>query len=528
MAEGQTYSNKLTLDTDEAVGGLNQFNAALKQSAKEAGQLSSTLKQTSSGMGGLDKATKRASLGMAQNLNLVSELALGMGALDPRLRSVGVGLASAGNNAFAFAGFLGPVGVAVATLASALPFVIGAIDSFSTSTRTATQETDNFTDALGSALSRIQSVNRAEQLRQRVANNSGTVQEQEARLELATRTLEAVERGRRAHLDAIAEVGVSNNRELTRLNRMVNAERQRVEAAREGVQLARDQARFAADFAADIEVAEGEQAIADERRQARDERRRRNRRGSHRNPELEMAIAVAQKRLALEQRITDEQARRQQAAEDAESRITDLINREIEAEDRRAALLDRQLKSRQTAAHEAAKDEAADKRKEKAQEALSLKQDIFNRQLGMTMDITQAIASAALQANEDQSKSFKTLIDEWLKSYAVQQGWLALGAFAEGVFNLVTNPPAAATKFIAGAQHAAIAAAAGGVSAAIPNEASGAAASAGTGAAPGTGGGGGGGGNTTVLINTPVAESEAGRTTNRWLRSAEDRDGLRQ
>ena len=81
------------------------------------------------GLLGVTDAQKRQGLEMAGNINLVSELALGFGNLSPATRGLGLAFATAGNNAFALAGALGPMGVIIGTLIGVIPGVISLISN---------------------------------------------------------------------------------------------------------------------------------------------------------------------------------------------------------------------------------------------------------------------------------------------------------------------------------------------------------------------------------------------------------------
>ena len=142
--------------------------------------------------------------------------------------------------------------------------------------------------------------------------------------------------------------------------------------------------------------------------------------------------------------------------------------------------------------------------------------------------LIQSTLELAAEGQDNLGKSFVTMIDEWLKSFAIQEAYKGAAAFAEGIGNAVMNTGHAAAKFAEAAQHFALAAVAGGASAAIPNQGGGASAGGGAGAGAGpanTGrdSGGGGGGTTVVNINAPVAEEYLGRMTARSQRAAQNR-----
>jgi hypothetical protein len=140
--------------------------------------------------------------------------------------------------------------------------------------------------------------------------------------------------------------------------------------------------------------------------------------------------------------------------------------------------------------------------------------------------LIQNTLELAAEGQENLGKSFVTMIDEWLKQFAIQEAYKGAAAFAEGIGNAVMNTGHAAAKFAEAAQHFALAAVAGGASAAIPNQGGGGGASGGAGAGSASadqGGGGDGGGTVVVNVNAPVSEQYLGRMTARSQREAERR-----
>jgi hypothetical protein len=76
------------------------------------------------GLLNVDRAARLQGRQMAENINLVSELALGFGSLSPATQALGLSFATAGNNAFALANALGPIGVVAGTLFGVIPGLI--------------------------------------------------------------------------------------------------------------------------------------------------------------------------------------------------------------------------------------------------------------------------------------------------------------------------------------------------------------------------------------------------------------------
>lgn len=122
-----------------AAAAAEQHAAALKQESAATGA-------SAGGMKAAGDATRAKSRATAENINLVSELALGLGALDPRLQQVGIAFAGAGNNAFQLANFLGPVPLVITTIATVIPSLVAGLsdtseemDGVARSTQTATE-----------------------------------------------------------------------------------------------------------------------------------------------------------------------------------------------------------------------------------------------------------------------------------------------------------------------------------------------------------------------------------------------------
>ena len=67
-------------------------------------------------------------------------------------------------------------------------------------------------------------------------------------------------------------------------------------------------------------------------------------------------------------------------------------------------------------------------------------------------------------------KIIKAGLDEWLKSFALQETYKGIAATAEAIGLTFLNPPGAASKWIEAGTHFGVAALAGGASAAIPNQ----------------------------------------------------------
>lgn len=99
------------------------------QAAAAMGRQSAAAGTATTATKGVSDAAKRAGRGYAENVNLVSELALGFGNLSPATRGAAMAFAGAGNNAFAMANAMGPLGVGLAVVLGLLPSMIAGLSS---------------------------------------------------------------------------------------------------------------------------------------------------------------------------------------------------------------------------------------------------------------------------------------------------------------------------------------------------------------------------------------------------------------
>lgn len=103
-------------------------SATLATSARNASAATASLTPAAgtatAAVGRITQAQKAQGLGMAQNINLVSELAMGFGNMSPATRGLGLAFATAGNNAFALASALGPMGVVIGSIVGVAPALI--------------------------------------------------------------------------------------------------------------------------------------------------------------------------------------------------------------------------------------------------------------------------------------------------------------------------------------------------------------------------------------------------------------------
>ena len=207
----------------------------------------------------------------------------------------------------------------------------------------------------------------------------------------------------------------------------------------------------------------------------------------------------------------------------AEARERELFAMEMQG---RAALKLKQLEEERAEAATQAEKKLGQVNREQEEHQAKLRSLIGRTEEGMSgvVDIAAEAFRIQKESNQSFAESFKTAIDAWLSSFAIQEAYKAAAALAEAIGNTVMNQPHAAAKYAEFAQHAALAAAAGGAAAAIPSGGSSASAQP-TASAPAGGGGGEGGGTVVINYNAPVAEEELGRHQARHERAAQRRYG---
>ena len=137
-AAGATSVEGLARADLQAANASRQLARAEIQAAKASATLATNARNASAAtaslspaagtaiqaVGRITQAQKLQGLGMAQNINLVSELAMGFGNMSPKTRELGLAFATAGNNSFALASALGPMGVVVGTVVGLAPSLI--------------------------------------------------------------------------------------------------------------------------------------------------------------------------------------------------------------------------------------------------------------------------------------------------------------------------------------------------------------------------------------------------------------------
>jgi hypothetical protein len=175
-----------------------QSSRALSGTAQAQDRLSRSAKPARTGILGVTQAQKNQARGMAENINLASELGLGFAALSPQARMVGLSFATAGNNAFALASSLGPVGVIVGTMVGVLPQLIMSLGGASRAkqgyvdvTVAANRRMQREIHLIDQVISRRKTETRLMRIRQGLADEEET----SALLETQTNERDAVRRG---------------------------------------------------------------------------------------------------------------------------------------------------------------------------------------------------------------------------------------------------------------------------------------------------------------------------------------------
>lgn len=114
-----------------------QAASAAEQQATASARAGTAGNQAAGGFLKVDAAAKAQGRAVAENVNLLSEMALGFGALSPATRQAAIDFAGAGNNAFALANALGPIGPAIAVAIGLMPAAIAAWMRYSDSAKRA-------------------------------------------------------------------------------------------------------------------------------------------------------------------------------------------------------------------------------------------------------------------------------------------------------------------------------------------------------------------------------------------------------
>lgn len=213
-----------------------QAKEAASQMGRQANSVSANLRnqasaaqQSATAMVDSRKASQNAGRQMGMLVNSVSELGYSFGTAIPGMQTYGTQLAMMGGNAVTFGAAMGPAGVAVGVLSGLLPVAIGALNSFSDSTDDATDSQHSFERATKNATNalegQIEAMRRA--ARERNLDSGGmvasgqageSVEELEERLRRQRAQLQQITRSGgefdRA-MSALSEAGERHGRELS-------------------------------------------------------------------------------------------------------------------------------------------------------------------------------------------------------------------------------------------------------------------------------------------------------------------------
>lgn len=132
---------KLDADILKAGASASSTAARLNKMAASSGKVGGGLKTVAAqskavtkGSRRLSKEQKASNLAFAEGINLTTELAFSSLSLSKATMPLGIALAGAGNNAYSFARFMGPIPILLATMGTAIPGVIGLFKNLGSST----------------------------------------------------------------------------------------------------------------------------------------------------------------------------------------------------------------------------------------------------------------------------------------------------------------------------------------------------------------------------------------------------------
>ena len=163
---------------EDTAKALMQVEGALGEVAEGNSRVAATAPATSRGFFSVSEAAKQKGRRMAETVNLTSELALGFGQLNPKLGQAAIAFAGAGNNAFALANAMGPVGVVLGTIIALAPTFINWLTDTEDGAEAAAGSLGEFNDALLEAASAARETRQALEELQAMRAGSGSVDEQ--------------------------------------------------------------------------------------------------------------------------------------------------------------------------------------------------------------------------------------------------------------------------------------------------------------------------------------------------------------
>lgn len=217
-------SRKLAAAELQAAKASQTLAVGAKNAATATASIAPAAETAARSTGRISKEQKLAGLGMAQNINLVSELAMGFGNMSPVTRGLGLAFATAGNNAFALASSLGPMGVIIGTLVGIVPGLIGMFHALGEESDDAASSMDGARQSFMAMVDAQRSAREGIQGGQRLLEGEASTQELDDAIAV-TRRLENEARRREAELVATGG-GRGENANASFEQRLFNAYRQ--------------------------------------------------------------------------------------------------------------------------------------------------------------------------------------------------------------------------------------------------------------------------------------------------------------
>lgn len=495
-------------------GQVQKLNTAQKQAADSAKT------QTASFAAGTQGAAKfQSTIGMASQA--IGQFS-GSGAKMVSMLGQTVGAMAA------VSASLGPVGIAVVAITSAVSLATAAFSEMGGEVAKTKNELDDIVPSLSDVLGKMRQLNAARALERRVARGGGTSEEQEANLTRIEQSMIARGTDRDAARRAYREDP--------------NAETQNILGKQEELysNLRRQQRQAQRDLEA-ARAAEAALAVAEEQNGERESRTRNGRssgggrgRGGAVDQDRINELGKEAARQALEAAAKIYASELEQVARDtAEGKLAASTGRKTWGVDEGGVAKAEAQRSMDESSLAAQKQADADRYLESLAEQKTMIEDITSIVGGPMVDAF----SAAADGQGDLGKLLGQAFKQTLAGLAKQEGVKGLASLAEGFAALATPgmQGSAAGFFQASGLHFAAAVAAGGVAAAIPGGGGGRGGSGGGRAsgptASGYGGSGGYEGPATIVVNwnqpavLASTYADAGKQIQRAIREAEGRYG---
>lgn len=168
-----------------------QAASAAEQQATASARAGTASGQAAGGILKVDAAAKAKGRALAENVNLISEMSLGFGALSPATRQAAVDFAGAGNNAFALANALGPIGPLIAVAIGLMPAAIGAWMRYSDAAKGAAIAAREARQAFLDQVDAARQLRESEERERELLRGTRSVDEQRDALGVAQRTATA-------------------------------------------------------------------------------------------------------------------------------------------------------------------------------------------------------------------------------------------------------------------------------------------------------------------------------------------------